>query len=551
MDPSTGKRFVFLGGIPVFDYMISVQADEITAATGQPLMVVGPRLLLPVGTVFRVRVEGRDQDLVLNPLANRETQLFHDEHYYSLEFGGKHGEQYDFTLCGDLDTVAREIAAAFPDRISGPDDLKIVEVRTPAEVRLGGNNKNIVQQIRTLYEAPELAGEADGITFEHLFFLDVHHPDAARVLDLYERLGVRTGSEEDVHVEGLVPRIGYVLTVTDPDGAARDRIILANRTNEHVIPTDQLNRRYFDLEYRFRRDRDFRETHLVINSMTNHEELRLVVRLLQTAYASKVTTYLCPTLTFLKCVDQLIESRFYTTDKERFFHFRKDFVYTALLPYIQYLVLNRDELSEIDTAVTKRGIDATASYITHRMNRGKQGDSLEGGRIVVTGGSKGARYTEWLQPERAVRYWKKARLPKGVTLRYADRRIVCGDDYVTDLVSTLGAGDAFTGIFIGLNALGWDGGHALRAATLGAQHFIQTRKNPRISDMVAMDETHIRLGTETELVDVISHHVEASGDPTRYGTISDTVVTIHTTQIHHPFREVLGMVDRFKHRRAD
>ncbi len=49
------------------------------------------------------------------------------------------------------------------------------------------------------------------------------------------------------------------------------------------------------------------------------------------------------------------------------------------------------------------------------------------------------------------------------------------------------------------------------------------------------------MGTETELADVISHHLDDSGDPTRYGTISDTVITVRTTQIQHPFREILEL----------
>jgi len=132
-------------------------------------------------------------------------------------------------------------------------------------------------------------------------------------------------------------------------------------------------------------------------------------------------------------------------------------------------------------------------------------------------------------------------LAEGKSVRFANRRIVCGDDYLTSFSSTLGAGDVFTGIFIGLNAIGWDGGHALRAATLGAQHFILYRTRPQIREIITMDEHHIRMGTETELVDVISHHVAETGDPTRYGTITDTDITVTTTQIQHPFREVLAL----------
>jgi hypothetical protein len=236
-----------------------------------------------------------------------------------------------------------------------------------------------------------------------------------------------------------------------------------------------------------------------------------------------------------------VDKKYYALEKERFFQYRRDFVYTALVPYVKYVILNRDELTLLDNAVTKRGIDATAVYLAHQMNGGKRGETSDGGRVVVTGGSKGARYTEILAPERAKRFWEKANLAEDITVRFADRRVICGDDYLTTFTSTLGAGDVFTGLFIGLNAIGWDGGHALRAATLGAQHFIQNRTKPQIRDVIVMDEGHIRLGTVTELVDVISHHVDATGDPTRYGTISDTVITVTTTQLQHPFRELLAL----------
>ena len=535
------RRFIFLGGIPVFDYMIRVPMEEISRATRDRVVTVGPRILLPAGTVFEVRMDHENEPLCINPMANRPLQEVHGEPYFSLEYGGKHPEQYDYTLCGTRARIFQELRAAFPDRFRTEEDLRVIRVPEPAEVHLGGNNKNIIEQIRALYDSPEIADRAQGFRLEHRFFFDTKDPRFAMVQELYERLGVDNGTVEEIHVEGLLPRIGYVITVVLEDGTSQDRIILSNRTNEEVIPVEKLSRMYFDIEYRLRRDPQFVNTHLVVNSMTNHEEMRLVTRLLQTAYASGVTTYLCPTLTLLKCVDRMLEARYYTTEKERFFEYRKDFLYTAVIPYIQYMILNRDELIEVDNIVLKKGIDATASYIAHQMNRGRFADSYEGGKVLVTGGSQGARYTERLPRERALKFWRKAGLPSHMEIRFADRRIVCGDDYVTHLTSTLGAGDTFAGIFIGLNALGWDGGHALRAATLGAQHFIQHRTKPTVADMVAVDESHIRMGTETELQDVISHHIAASGDPTRYGTIADTVITILTRQIQHPFREILEL----------
>ncbi|NOY45766.1 MAG: hypothetical protein GXP50_10015 [Deltaproteobacteria bacterium] len=541
MSKKPSKRFILLGGIPVFDYMLRVDLAEVVRATEGRAVMVGPRILLPAGTVFEFRADHDERPLWLNPLANRPLQDVHGKPFFSLEFGGKHAQQFEHTLCADPDTVLEELKAAFPDRIRSADDLAVVRVPGSVPVHLGGNNKNILEELHTLYASPELADQTRGIALEHRFFFDTNDPRYPMVRDLYERMGVSTGTLEELHVDGLLPRISYVLTLVEDDGAARDRIILTARSNEEVIPRERLNQTYFDIEYRLRRDPAFVETHLVINSMTNPEEVRLVARLLQTAFASGVRTYLCPTLTWLRCVDRMIEEKFYAAEKERFYEYRKDFLYSAVLPFVQYLVLNREELVEVDNLVHKKGIDATASHIAHRMNRGRFEESYEGGKVVVTGGSQGARYTERLPRERAARFWRKAELPEGIEIRFADRRIVCGDDYVTNLVSTLGAGDVFTGVFIGLTALGWDGGHALRAATLGAQHFIQHRAKPAIADMVAMDETHIRLGTETELQDVISHHVASTGDPTRYGTITDTVVTIQTRQLQHPFREILAL----------
>ncbi|HSH69337.1 MAG TPA: hypothetical protein VK997_05425, partial [Deferrisomatales bacterium] len=400
---------------------------------------------------------------------------------------------------------------------------------------------NIIEEIKALYASPELVAAAEGICFEHLFFFDTGNPRFPLIRELYSQLDISLGEEGAMHVAGLTPRTAFVFTVEDDAGRNLDRIILANRTNEEVIPRERINQRYDELQYRLRRDDDYVTTNVVINSMTNHEEVRLLVRALKTAHASGARCYLCPTLTLLNTMDRLIETQYYTTEKERFFSYRKDFIETAIVPFVQYLICNKEELTLLDNAAAKRGIDAAASQLCGRLNRGRQNESLEGGKVVVTGGSKGGRYTERLPPERAKVFWKKAALPEQQRLNFADRRIVCGDDYVTGLVSTLGAGDVFTGIMVGLTVLGWDGGHALRAATLGAQHFIQRRTRPTIADMIAVDEDHVRMGTETELADVISHHVADSGDPTRYGTIANTVITVSTTQIQHSFREVLAL----------
>ncbi|OHB25135.1 MAG: hypothetical protein A2X84_09030 [Desulfuromonadaceae bacterium GWC2_58_13] len=546
MPQNLKKRFLFLGGIPVFDYMISVRLSEIQQAAENNVLIIGDRVLLPVGAVFKVRATGLAEAFYINPLANGELQTLQDTTYCALTFGGKHPESRKNTsLRADLATIVAELKEQFPETIRGESDLKIIAVGEPAEIVLGGNNKNIIEEIHTLFASPQLSGLVEGCSFEHIFFFDTQNPGFEMVRDLYDRLGVSMGDPKEMHVAGLVPRTGYVFTIQNEAGKNLDRIILANRTNEEIIPKGQVNERYAKLQKSLRGDRSLPETHLVINSMTNQEELRLLVRALKTAHASGVRSYLCPTLTLLNAMERLVDASYYTVEREHFFSFRKDFLENVIIPYVEYIICNKDELTLLDDTAGKRGIDEAASLLSSRMNRGKRTGSEDGGKVIVTGGSKGGRYTERLDPERATNFWQKAELPTGRAVRFAERRIVCGDDYVTHLTSTLGAGDVFSGIFIGLIALGWDGGHVLRAATLGAQHFIQYRSKPTIDHMIAVDEEHARMGTETELADVISHHLDDSGDPTRYGTISDTVITVRTTQIQHPFREILGLALKF------
>ncbi len=550
MSGNARKRFIYVGGVPVFDYMITVRMDELHRVTDKNVFIAGTRILLPVGTIFEMAVAELGQTIYVNPMANVELQYLHDKPYYGMEFGGKHPEQFPFTLSGDKAAILQELQEKFPHVIRNDGDLNIVRAAEAVKIHLGGNNKNIIEEIKALYASPELAGHVENISVEHHFFFDLHHPKFRIIENLYRPLDVSVGDAEDMHVEGLLPRASYVITMIGEDDKALDRIILSNKINEEIIPTDQLKKKYFGIEYKLRRDPDFVETHLVLSSMTNHEEIRLLVRLLRTAHASGVVTYFCPTLTLLKGLDRLVTEKYYAVESERFYEYRQDFIYSAVVPYINYAILNRDELTLLDNSTMKRGIDAMATFLAHQMNSGRTGEQEEGGKVLITGGSQGARYTEIMRPERARVFWKKARLAEGKSVRFANRRIVCGDDYLTSFSSTLGAGDVFTGIFIGLNAIGWDGGHALRAATLGAQHFIQHRTKPQIREIMEMDEHHIRMGTETELVDVISHHVAETGDPTRYGTIANTDITVTTTQIQHPFREVLALAQRIAGRQA-
>ncbi len=541
------SRFVFLGGIPVFDYMIALSLEEVCRVVENDLIMIDDKILLPLGTVFVCRVEGLDKPIYVNPMAACDVQKVNEKYYYTMTFGGKHSERLPLSLCSvELAEMIDELNQAYPEIIKDEKDLKLVFVGKLARIQLGGNNRNLIEAIRSLYDSPELQTDSDEIECEHLFFFDVKNPKFKLVKKFYQDYRVTIGDIPEMHIDNLVPRISYVLTVKDDSGKNLDRIVLSNQTNEEIIPVERLAQRYFDLEYKLRKDSDFISTNLIINSLTNPEELRLVCRLLHTAYASAVTTFLCPTKTLFQCIDTLVESRYYSSRKERFFSNREEFLYDAVIPFIQYLILNTEELLLLDGVTRRKGVDLTSSQLVRHMNQGTKGENNKGGRLLLTDGSKGARYTERLTPARALIYWKKARMPEEAIfmMRYADRRIICGDDFIDELTSTLGAGDTFAGIFIALKAFAWDGGHALRGATLGAQYFIRTRQRPQIKDLLATDERHIMMGTETELCDIISHHLQESGDPTRYGTITDTIITINTTQVHHPFREILKLAQK-------
>ncbi|MCD6429685.1 MAG: hypothetical protein J7L57_00490 [Deltaproteobacteria bacterium] len=554
MTTSDRSRFVFLGGIPVFDYMIALSLEEVYRVVENDLIMIDDKILLPLGTVFVCRVEGLDEPIYVNPMAACDVQKVNEKYYYTMTFGGKHSERSTLSLRSvELAKLVDELNQAYPDIIKVEKDLKLILVEKSARIQLGGNNRNLIEAIRSLYDSPELQSDSDEIECEHLFFFDVKNPKFKLVKKFYQDYRVAIGDIPEIHIDNLVPRISYVLTIKDDSGKNLDRIVLSNQTNEDIIPIQRLAQRYFDLEYKLRKDSDFVSTNLIINSLTNPEELRLICRLLHTAYASAVTTFLCPTKTLFKCIDALVESRYYTSSKERFFSNREELLYDAIIPFIQYLILNTEELLLLAGVARRKGIDLTSSQLVRHMNQGKKGENNKGGRLLLTDGSKGVRYTERLTPARALLYWKKARMPEEAIfrMRYADRRIICGDDFIDELSSTLGAGDTFAGIFIALKASGWDSGHALRGATLGAQYFIRTRQRPQIKDLVATDERHIMMGTETELHDIISHHLQESGDPTRYGTITDTIITINTTQVHHPFREILKLAQKIVAEKKD
>ena len=79
------KRFLFIGGVPVFDYMIPVRMEEINQATQNNVFVVGSRVLLPVGTIFEVEVPEMNRTMYINPMANVELQYLHDKPYFAME----------------------------------------------------------------------------------------------------------------------------------------------------------------------------------------------------------------------------------------------------------------------------------------------------------------------------------------------------------------------------------------------------------------------------------------------------------------------------------
>ncbi|MBU0514336.1 MAG: carbohydrate kinase family protein, partial [Proteobacteria bacterium] len=367
------------------------------------------------------------------------------------------------------------------------------------------------------------------------------------------------GQHDEIHVDGLLPREGYVFSLTLADGTRKDRTILSNRTNEEVIPEDRLLRRYFELERRLRTGANDEETHLVINTLTNPEELRLALRLIYVAYAALHPSYFCLSGTFLKCAQELVDKRLETGHDDEPFpdqrpkrrgYFRRrqlkwfetgqELVYRRVLPYTKYLILNRDELIELEPSVELKGLELVMRQVARDMNHGRKEFPVDGGRVLVSDGKRGARYAELLDREVGHHFWKEYGLDSGEEFQFAERVLSAGDDNVIQLTSTLGAGDTFAGVFIGLIALGWDVGHAIRAATLGAQYYIANRQEPMISDLIDTEDEHTMTGTFGNFRDMVTFHLPGGGVATPYGSVIDKVITIRTTQIHYPFWEVVA-----------
>jgi hypothetical protein len=551
------KRFVFLGGTPVFDYLIDLDQREIQKGTGGRAMFVDTKVYLPVGTIFRCRTV-RGQEFGLNPLANSTVEEMGGRPYYALEFGGKQAQISTLSLTGEVDRLKKEVVQTFADIVSDPEQVPVVDVTAPVEVSLGGNNRNIIAAIRSIYYSEELLERTRDIEFFHFLFADTKHPLFGTIVHEYAKYGVDFGAADDIHVDGLIPREGYVLSLSMADGQTRDRTILSNRTNEEVIPEDKLLRRYFELERGLRTGGGPKETHLVLNTLTNPEELRLALRLIYSAHAARHPSYFCLSGTFLKCAQALVDRRLETGDPDPFpdqrpkrrGYFRRrqlkwfetgpELIYRRVLPYVKYLILNREELLDLEPSVELKGLELVMRQVARDMNHGRKEFPVEGGRVLVSDGKRGARYAELLDRDVGRHYWQKYAQNPSEGFDFAERVLSTGDDNVVRLTSTLGAGDTFAGVFIGLTALGWDVGHAIRAATLGAQFYIANRQEPMISDLIDTEDEHTMSGTFGNFRDMVTFHLPGGGVQTPYGTIVDKVVTIRTTQIHYPFWEVVA-----------
>ncbi|MBU0514915.1 MAG: hypothetical protein KJ621_09095, partial [Proteobacteria bacterium] len=190
--PPQKKRFVFIGGVPVFDYLIDLDQREILKGTGGRAMFMDTKLYLPAGTIFRCRTEA-GRELGLNPLANSTLEDIGGRYYFSLEFGGKQAQVSEMSLTGEVEALSRETLKAYPELLTGPDDLCVVDVSAPAHVSLGGNNHNIIAAIRSIYYSEELLEKTRDIEFFHFMFADTRHPLFTTIVHEYAKYGVDFG----------------------------------------------------------------------------------------------------------------------------------------------------------------------------------------------------------------------------------------------------------------------------------------------------------------------------------------------------------------------
>lgn len=533
------KQFFFIGGVPVFDYMIDVDQAEIVKSTGNKAMFMDTKLFLPIGTILVGKTDA-GEEIAINPFSCAELMEIGGKHFYALEFGGKQRQSRDIDLAGNTEQIIRQLLENLPDLLKAEADIHRIEIKQPIKISLGGNNKNIIAAIASIYSSYGSPSLINRISMFHPIFFDTKLKLWNILQSEYKALRVDTGKTRDVHVNGLVPRKGYVITVIKPDGTRHDRTILSNRTNEEKIGRQKLLDRYEGIEKLLYESAKETDTYLVLNSLTNPEELRLVLHLLQVAYAMQVDTFFCLSNTFLNCASELVSTRSYFRRRMlRWFESPKELIERRVLPYTSHMILNREELASLEPGIEIKGLERCMLEIARSMNHGRASFSLSGGKLLVSDGRRGVKLAELLAREDAEVFWEKCNLGPVHGFKYAERIISTGDDNVIKFISTLGAGDTFTGIFIGLAALGWDMGHAMRAATLGAQYFIKTRKLPHLSDLVALDNEHTRCGTFGKLKDSLFFHMDGGGVLTRYGAIVEKTNAMHTNQLHRPFSDIV------------
>ncbi|MEA3348902.1 MAG: hypothetical protein U9Q39_07595, partial [Pseudomonadota bacterium] len=136
MTASDRNRFIFLGGIPVFDYMIELSLKEICRVIENDLIMIDDKMLLPLGTIFVFRVEGQDKLIHVNPMAACEAQKVNEKYYYTMTFGGKHSERPSSSLRSDkLSELFGELNRAYPEIIRDEKDLKLIMVEKPARIQ--------------------------------------------------------------------------------------------------------------------------------------------------------------------------------------------------------------------------------------------------------------------------------------------------------------------------------------------------------------------------------------------------------------------------------
>lgn len=533
------KQFFFIGGVPVFDYMIDIDQAEIVKSTGNKAMFMDTKLFLPIGTILVGKTDA-GEEIAINPFSCAELMEIGGKHFYALEFGGKQRQSRDIDLAGNTEQIIRQLLENLPDLLKAEADIHRIEIKQPIKISLGGNNKNIIAAIASIYSSYGSPSLINRISMFHPIFFDTKLKLWNILQSEYKALRVDTGKTRDVHVNGLVPRKGYVITVIKPDGTRHDRTILSNRTNEEKIGRQKLLDRYEGIEKLLYESAKETDTYLVLNSLTNPEELRLVLHLLQVAYAMQVDTFFCLSNTFLNCASELVSTRSYFRRRMlRWFESPKELIERRVLPYTSHMILNREELASLEPGIEIKGLERCMLEIARSMNHGRASFSLSGGKLLVSDGRRGVKLAELLAREDAEVFWEKCNLGPVHGFKYAERIISTGDDNVIKFISTLGAGDTFTGIFIGLAALGWDMGHAMRAATLGAQYFIKTRKLPHLSDLVALDKEHTRCGTFGKLKDSLFFHMDGGGVLTRYGAIVEKTNAMHTNQLHRPFSDIV------------